>query len=108
MSAFKDAVSRDVKAVFINSDEFAYEHDLNGQKVACIVDKDLTTEAKDTISQPLEGVFLNILTIYVDVKDIERQPVEGEILELDGVMHIVRSVSVEEGILVIVAEVNEQ
>lgn len=108
MSAFKDAVSKDVKAVFINLDEFADEHELNGRKVACIVDKDLTDGAKDTMSHPLEGVFLNILTIYVDVKDIDRPPVEGEQIKLDGDRYFVRSVSVEEGILVIAAEDNRQ
>lgn len=108
MSAFKDAISNDVKAVFINLDEFADKHDLNGCEVACIVDKDLTTGVNDTIANPLEGVFLNTITIYVDAKDLERKPVEGEILRLDKERYIVRSVSVEEGILVIVAEVNEQ
>ena len=43
MSAFKDAVSKDVKAVFLNLDEFANEHTLNGKTVVCVVDKDLTT-----------------------------------------------------------------
>lgn len=105
MSAFKDAIAKDVKAVFINLDEFADKHILNGETIACIVDKDIISEVT---SEKLEGVFLNTVTIYVDVKDIKNKPVEGEILRLDKVRYIVRSVSVEEGILVIVAEVNEQ
>lgn len=108
MSAFKDAISNDVKTVFINLDEFADIHDLNGCEVACIVDKDLTTGVNDTITNPLEGVFLNTITIYVATKDIERKPVEGEQIKLDKERYIVRSVSEEEGILVIVAEVNKQ
>ena len=108
MSAFKDAISKDVKAVFINLDEFASEHEINGQTVACIVDKDLTNGAKETVANPLEGVFLNTITIYIDVKDIDRQPVEGEQIKLDKDRYFVRSVSVEDGILVIVAEDNRQ
>lgn len=104
MSAFKDAIAKDVKAVFINPMEFADTHSVNGYEVACVVDKDLTAEAQ----QRLEGVFVNTVTIYIAEGDLEVRPVEGELLDLDEVQHIVRSVSAEDGILVIVAEVNEQ
>ncbi len=105
MSAFKEAIAKDVKGVFINLDEFADKHFINGDSVPCIVDKDVTKE-KGGITY--EGVFINAITIYVAESDIERRPVEGEILDLDGVNHIVRNVSSEEGVLVILAEVNEQ
>lgn len=108
MSAFKDAVQKDIKAVFINIDEFANEHNLNGKVVRCVVDKDLTSAAPDTVANPLVGVFLNAVTIYVDKKDLEVQPVEGALLYLDEETYIVRNVSVEEGMLVITAEVHGQ
>lgn len=108
MSAFKDAVAKDIKSVFINIDEFAYEHDLNGKTVRCVVDKDVIDGAKGTVANPLYGVFLNAITIYVDAKDIDRKPVEGELLSLDKKRYVVRNVSVEDGILVILAEVHDQ
>lgn len=108
MSAFKDAVAKDIKAVFINLDEFADEHDLDGKKVRCVVDKDITATAKDTIANPLMGVFVSAVTIYVDAKDMDRKPVEGEILLLDNKRYIVRNVGVEDGMLVILAEVHDQ
>ena len=108
MSAFKDTIAKDIKSVFINIDEFADEHDLNGKKVRCVVDKDITASAKDTIANPLEGVFVSAITIYVDAKDIDRKPVEGELLSLDKKRHIVCNVSVEDGMLVILAEVHDQ
>ena len=108
MSAFKDAVAKDIKSVFINIDEFADEHDLNGKKVRCVVDKDVIDGAKGTVANPLYGVFLNAITIYVDAKDIDRKPVEGEILRLDKKPHIVRNVSDEGGVLVILVEVHDQ
>ena len=108
MSAFKDTIAKDIKAVFINVDEFADEHELNGKKVRCVVDKDITAAAKDTMANPLEGVFLNAVTIYVDAKDMDRKPVEGELLSLDRKRYIVRNVSVEDGMLVILAEVHDQ
>ena len=104
MSAFKDQLRKDAKAVFLNLREFADEHCLNGYTVACVVDKDLTQGAKDSFV----GVFVNAVTIYVAAADMEMRPVEGEMLELDGVFHTVRSVNAEGDILAIVAEVNEQ
>lgn len=108
MSAFKDAIAKDIKSVFINIDEFADEHTLNGKKVHCVLDKDITDGTKDRVTDPVYGVFLNAITIYVDAKDIDRKPVEGEPLSLDKKRYIVRNVSVEGGILVILAEANDQ
>ena len=108
MSAFKDAIAKDIKSVFINMDEFAYEHDLNGKMVRCVVDKDVVDGAKGTVANPLYGVFLSAITIYVDAKDMDSKPVEGELLSLDKKRYRVRNVSVEDGILVILAEVYDQ
>lgn len=107
MSAFKDAVATDVDAVFLNADEFADFHDIDGETVRCMIDKNIINETSDTQAYPLEGVFVNTLTIYVRTGDI-LTPVEGQILSVDDSMHIVRSVSEEMGMLVIVAEANEQ
>lgn len=104
MSAFKDFVRSDVKSVFINFDEFASNHSLNGVNTLCVIDRDLTQAA----SSENEGVFLNNLTIYIDNLDIANRPVEGELFKVDGSFHLVKSVSDEEGILVIVCEANEQ
>lgn len=103
MSAFKDAVANDVMAVFLNEDEFADVHEINGERVSCVIDTDLTNGA----GANLEGVFVNTLNVYVREGDIDT-PVEGAILSVDGSMHLVRSVSVENGMLVIAAEANEQ
>lgn len=106
MSAFKDQVKKDVKGVFINFEEFAELHDLNGKQVLCIIDKDDTKANIRALQQ--EGVFVNLLTIYVDSLDITPRPVEGELFKVDGSFHLVKSVSDESGVLVIDVEANEQ
>ena len=108
MSTFKDTVKKDVKSVFINQDEFADEHVLNGQTVVCVIDEDLTTNVSDTVANPLYGVFVNMFKIYVSPDDLHNAPVEGEVLNVDGKICLVRKVSLEQGILVITAEANEQ
>ena len=108
MSAFKEAIAKDVKGVFINLDEFADKHFINGDSIPCIVDTDITKEKGSAYGGiAYEGVFINAITIYVAEADIQR-PVEGELLDLDGVNHTVRNVSSEAGVLVILAEVNAQ
>ena len=104
MSRFKAAVQNDIKAVFLNLEEFGEWHTLNGVKVQCVIDRNLTQDYSDS---HILGVFVNILTIYVDSSDMPT-PVEGEILSVDGSLHLVKSVSEEGGMLVIVAEANEQ
>jgi hypothetical protein len=104
MSAFKEAIQKDVENTFINLDEFASVHSLNGVEVPCIIDKDLTKPAQ----QNLEGVFLNTMTIYVKAADLDSRPVEGEMFKVDGSFHFVHSVSDEEGVYAIVCEANEQ
>lgn len=104
MSRFKAAVQNDIKAVFLNLEEFGEWHTLNEVKVQCVIDRNLTQDYSDS---HILGVLVNILTIYVDSSDMPT-PVEGEILSVDGSLHLVKSVSEEGGMLVIVAEANEQ
>ena len=101
---FKDAIEQDVKKVFINPNEFAEVHEINGVSLFCVVDKDVVAEAQ----QRFEGIFTNTVTIYISERDLEVKPVEGELMSVDEEQYIVRSVSVETGVYVIVAEVNAQ
>ena len=107
MSLFKRCVGYDVTNVFLNLDEFADWHDIDGVKLRCIVDKDMTETYSNASADPIEGVFHNTVTLYVRSMDIER-PVEGELLRLDGSLHLVESVSDEMGVYVIIATENRQ
>lgn len=106
MFNFKDAVKQDIQNTFLNIKEFADKHVINDKDVYCVVDK-METRGADARTT-LEGVFVNAVTIYAKDGDLPCVPVEGEILYLDYKMYIVRSVSVEMGMLVIVAEVYAQ
>lgn len=106
-SLFKRIVAADVTNVFLNLSEFADWHDIDGVKIQCIVDTDVTQAYSNAVSRQLEGVFRNTVQIYVRAVDMER-PVEGELLRLDGSLHIVDSVSDEMGVYVITASENQQ
>lgn len=108
MTSFKDAIEKDVTNVFLNAGEFAETHNLNGTDVCCMVDTDLISGIANTLENPILGIFHNAVTIYVKIADMERKPVEGELLYLDDKMFYVKKVNVETGMYVIVAEANEQ
>lgn len=106
-SQFKKAVAEDVTNVFLNLSEFADIHDIDGVKLRCLVDTDITQSYSNAVQNPIEGVFHNTVRIYVRAIDMER-PVEGELLRLDGSLHLVESVSDEMSVYVITATENRQ
>lgn len=106
--SFKDQVEKDIKAVFINPLEFADMHNINGVNMLCVVDKDQFIErTTPSYAEYAEGVFKDLLHIYVDIKDMARRPVKGEVLRLDGEIYLVQSVFEDMGMYEITVEANE-
>lgn len=107
MSRFRDALERDVHSVFFNEEEFAERHSLGDDGlVPCILDTEAI--AAGTYGSSREGVLSNTLTVYVPTEYLSEVPVTGQPFSVDGSLHIVRSVSVEMGVLVIVCEEVEE
>lgn len=102
MSRFRDAVQKDIDNVFLNADEFAETHQLDGERVVCVVSSDVDDGATP------EGVFTNTMTVYVKTSLLSRKPVEGELWNIDGELHFVRRVSDEMGMLTVTTEANAQ
>ena len=99
MSCFKDMVARDALTVFMNMEEFAEVHEINGRRLRCIID---TNEA-DTAPSLYEGVYTLLTTVYVLSSEI-RAPAVDEVFTIDNVMFVVKHVSDEDGLIVIKAE----
>lgn len=106
--SFKDQVKKDIKAVFINPLEFADMHNIDGVDILCVVDRDqLIERTSQSYSEYAEGVFKDLLHIYVDISDMSSKPVKGEILRLDGQIYIVQSTYEDMGVYEITVEANE-
>ena len=88
MSRFKDMVARDALTVFMNMEEFAEVHEINGRRLRCIID---TNEADTAPS------------LYELSSEI-RAPAVDEVFTIDNVMFVVKHVSDEDGLIVIKAE----
>lgn len=97
MSKFKDYIKSDLDT-FINFDEFADEHDIDGKVVKCILDEDISKERNiNSEARHFEGVYKKQCSLFIKTNDIEK-PSIGESMNIDGFMYLVTNVSESEGI----------
>ncbi len=99
---FKDQVAADLDT-FINLDEFAGEHILNGDTVKAIVESPTSQERWVTgkeynVYNGLEG---NLYIVHCRKADLSAVPVYDQRFDLDGIICIVDSVIDDMGILTI-------
>lgn len=99
---FKDQVKRDITDVFINVDEFADEHTVNGKKMRAVIDDNELQEhpASDSIA----GIFGEQTTVYVAADDYGDAPRRDATITIDNVKYRVAGVSTEMGVYRIIIE----
>ena len=102
MPNFKDFLAADL-ATFMNPDEFAETHDIDGQQIACIVDSDILKER----GQSVPGVYAGGKMLFVKTSDLEDRPVPGQYLRLDGKLYVVADCNESGGMLEITLGANE-
>lgn len=96
---FKDQLKKDLD-VFINPDEFADLHELDGKPTLVVVDADSFKEFSSTVEMEnaMQGIFQSALTIYVKTSDYKKPDV-GYRLKLDDDYYSVIGVSESAGLL---------
>lgn len=106
MSAFKDVIQEDVKAVFMNVDEFSDMHNVNGTMMAIQIDSNEQIEREKRINQHMDGIYKNQKLIYVSAADYGPLPKQGSVVSLDGkIMKVADAIS-EDGVYSITLEAN--
>lgn len=96
MSAFKDMVARDLDAVFLNVDEFAELHMVEGKEIPVVMDDDrLTTLKKGQILGLVEADVL----LMGKVSDFPADMEPGRLLNVDGRELIVSKSSRDMGLI---------
>jgi hypothetical protein len=109
MAALKDQIASDL-AIFLNLDEFADTHDIDGIDMPAIVDEDVLKErprssARD--ANELDGIYLGNLVLFVRFSDLGYRPVVGQHIKVDSKLYLVADCSEAGGVLEITLEVNE-
>ena len=108
---FKEQIAQDVHNVFMNFDEFADKHMINGTEMLCIVDNNelIDREKRYQYKHSLyaDGVYLKELLIYVKADDFGPLPAIGRMLTVDRKSYIVSDAIDEDGIYSLCLEANK-
>ena len=111
MMSFKELVEQDNRTVFMNLDEFADTHVINGKEIPCIIDKNVIIEREKRYqykrSLYADGVYLKEVLLYVKAEDFGPLPAVGRALTLDKKSYIISDAIDEGGIYSISLEANK-
>lgn len=104
--SFKEQVMRDLDKIFINTKEFAQEHDLNCTVCNAVLEGLTTKERSARAAENYEGMFKSALIVHVRAGDLPEVPPHGEIFRVDGKVYMVDTCDEEMGLLTIGLAVN--
>lgn len=108
---FKEQIALDNLKVFMNFDEFADMHMVNGTEMLCIVDNNemIDREKRYQYKRSLyaDGVYIKELLIYVREEDFGPLPAVGRILTFDKKSYLISDAIDEDGIYSLSLEANK-
>lgn len=82
MKVFKDYAQDFDLDTFINLDEFADDHLINGTLLKCVIDDDIFDERSTLSGDRSGGVFKDMISIFIKKEDIEK-PLIDEMITVD-------------------------
>lgn len=103
---FKSAIEQDNKEVFLNAQEFADGHTINGKQMPAIVDDNelLERDKAHLLNADISELYYSRRLLYVAASDFGSRPVPDSFLQLDSAMYRVKSATEEAGIYAIEIE----
>ena len=108
MSTFKEQLASDLENTFLNLDEFAEEHEVNGKTVTCIVQSPTEQEMfqQGIAYSGYEVTHGNLTILHIKKDDFGDTPAESQIVTLDGEDGEVQSCIEDMGLLSIYLHIN--
>lgn len=103
---FKEVMRDDVSGVFMNADEFADIHIVDGKKMTVLIDDNEIIEREKKMKSNMDGVFVRQKLIYVKPEEFGAIPVVGRAIMLDGKPYRVLDATDEDGLYAITMESN--
>ena len=106
--SFKEVMKDDVNTVFMNNDEFANIHLVNGKKMNVIFDSLEQMEREQRVTEiKEEGLYKKHLLIYVKKSEYGPLPAPGNRITLDRANYLVTDAVNEDGLYSISLEANK-
>jgi hypothetical protein len=104
--SFKDQIKQDLSDVFLNLDEFADIHRIEGKEVPVVIDSDMLEKLSKIGDNRIHGMDEADMVIMGKASDLPENLDPGRLLNLDGREVIVVTTTSEMGLVQIAVRQN--
>lgn len=104
--SFKDQIKQDLSDVFLNLDEFADLHRIEGKEVPVVIDSDIMAKLSKIGDNRIHGMAEADMVIMGKASDLPENLDPGRLLNLDGREVIVVTTTSEMGLVQIAVRQN--
>lgn len=104
--SFKDQIKQDLSDVFLNLDEFADLHRIEGNEVPVVIDSDIMAKLSKIGDNRIHGMDEADMVIMGKASDLPKNLDPGRLLNLDGHEVIVVTTTSEMGLVQIAVRQN--
>jgi hypothetical protein len=103
---FKECIRADIVDTFLNMDEFAAPHTVNGRQMPVLVDNNELIDRGKKAKSNMDGVTVRTTLIFVRARDYGALPPVGSTILLDGQLYTVTDSMNEDGLYSVHLEKN--
>lgn len=104
--SFKDQIKQDLSDIFLNLDEFADLHRIEGKEVPVVIDSDIMAKLSKIGDNRIHGMDEADMVIMGKASDLPENLDPGRLLNLDGREVIVVTTTSETGLVQIAVRQN--
>lgn len=104
--SFKDQIKQDLSDIFLNLDEFADLHRIEGKEVPVVIDSDIMAKPSKIGDNRIHGMDEADMVIMGKASDLPENLDPGRLLNLDGREVIVVTTTSEMGLVQIAVRQN--
>lgn len=104
--SFKDQIKQDLSDVFLNLDEFADLHRIEGKEVPVVIDSDIMAKLSKIGDNRIHGIDEADMVIMGKASDLPENLDPGRLLNLDGREVIIVTTTSEMGLVQIAVRQN--
>ena len=104
--SFKDQIKQDLSDIFLNLDEFADLHRIEGKEVPVVIDSDIMAKLSKNGDNRIHGMDEADMVIMGKASDLPENLDPGRLLNLDGREVIVVTATSEMGLVQIAVRQN--
>ena len=104
--SFKEVMKDDVNNTFMNVDEFADMHTVDGKEIPVLVDDNEIIEREKKMKSNMDGVYVKQKLIYVKADDFGPLPAIGRQIVFDEKRYMVTDSTDEDEVYTITMEAN--